>query len=110
MTDLGRTARLDVLVEGYARLPNVAGTVSLVLGILFLAATVFTYVLSLTDLVDPPNWVRAAGLVWLPIGFVGTPIAYALARTGPGRDRGRVGLVAGLVGLLAFVLLVLAVG
>jgi glyoxylase-like metal-dependent hydrolase (beta-lactamase superfamily II) len=30
MTDLGRTARLDVLVEGYARLPNVAGTVSLV--------------------------------------------------------------------------------
>jgi glyoxylase-like metal-dependent hydrolase (beta-lactamase superfamily II) len=30
MTDLGRTARLDVLVEGYARLPHVAGTVSLV--------------------------------------------------------------------------------
>jgi glyoxylase-like metal-dependent hydrolase (beta-lactamase superfamily II) len=30
MTALGRTARLDVLVEGYARLPNVAGTVSLV--------------------------------------------------------------------------------
>jgi glyoxylase-like metal-dependent hydrolase (beta-lactamase superfamily II) len=29
MTDLARTARLDVLVEGYARLPNVAGTVSL---------------------------------------------------------------------------------
>ena len=30
MSDLGRTARLDVLVEGYARLPHVAGTVSLV--------------------------------------------------------------------------------
>ena len=30
MTELARTARLDVLVEGYARLPNVAGTVSLV--------------------------------------------------------------------------------
>ena len=29
MTDLGRTARLDVLVEGYARMPHVAGTVSL---------------------------------------------------------------------------------
>lgn len=28
--DLGRTARLDVLFEGYARLPHVAGTVSLV--------------------------------------------------------------------------------
>ena len=29
MTDLARTARLDILVEGYARMPNVAGTVSL---------------------------------------------------------------------------------
>lgn len=29
-TPLGRTARLDVLFEGYARMPNVAGTVSLV--------------------------------------------------------------------------------
>jgi glyoxylase-like metal-dependent hydrolase (beta-lactamase superfamily II) len=32
MTDLNlaRTARLDILVEGYVRLPNVAGTVSLI--------------------------------------------------------------------------------
>lgn len=30
MPDLTRTARLDVLVEGYARMPHVAGTVSLV--------------------------------------------------------------------------------
>ena len=30
MTDLARTARLDVLVEGYVRPPHVAGTVSLV--------------------------------------------------------------------------------
>ena len=29
-TDLARTARVDVLLEGYARLPNVAGTVTLV--------------------------------------------------------------------------------
>ena len=28
--DLARTARLDVLFTGYARMPNVAGTVSLV--------------------------------------------------------------------------------
>jgi glyoxylase-like metal-dependent hydrolase (beta-lactamase superfamily II) len=28
--DLARTARVDVLVEGYARLPHVAGTVTLV--------------------------------------------------------------------------------
>ena len=30
MTDLARTARLDVLLEGYVRMPHVAGTVSLV--------------------------------------------------------------------------------
>lgn len=30
MTDLARTARLDVLVEGYVRPPHVAGTVSLI--------------------------------------------------------------------------------
>jgi glyoxylase-like metal-dependent hydrolase (beta-lactamase superfamily II) len=30
MTDLARTARLDVLVEGYVRMPHVAGTVSLI--------------------------------------------------------------------------------
>ncbi len=30
MPELARTARLDVLVEGYVRLPNVAGTVSLI--------------------------------------------------------------------------------
>ncbi len=30
MTNLARTAQLDILVEGYARRPNVAGTVSLV--------------------------------------------------------------------------------
>jgi glyoxylase-like metal-dependent hydrolase (beta-lactamase superfamily II) len=30
VTDLSRTARVDVLVEGYARSPHVAGTVSLV--------------------------------------------------------------------------------
>lgn len=30
MTDLARTARLDVLVEGYVRMPHVVGTVTLI--------------------------------------------------------------------------------
>ena len=57
-----------------------AGTVTIVLGALALAATAFTYVLSLSDAFNPPDWVRAAGLVWLPIGFFGSPIAYTIAR------------------------------
>lgn len=87
-----------------------AGSITLALAILFVAATAFTYLLSLSDAFNPPHWVRVVGLVWLPIGFFGTPIAYALARIGPGRKRGRVGLMVALVGLVTFVVLLLAAG
>lgn len=87
-----------------------AGTLTLVLGVLALAATLFTYVLSLSDLVNPPHWVRVMGLVWLPIGFFGTPIAYTIARKGPGRHRAVVGLAIASVGLLSFVALLFIAG
>ncbi|HET8960168.1 hypothetical protein [Nocardioides sp.] len=87
-----------------------AGTVTLVLGVLFAAAVAFTFVLSLSDAVNPPNWVRAMGLVWLPIGLVGTPAAYAVARTGQGRHQARIGVLIAVVGLAAFVALVVAIG
>lgn len=87
-----------------------AGTLTLVLGVLFAAAVGFTYVLSLSDLVNPPTWVRAIGLVWLPIGLAGTPIGYALARTGEGRGRGRVGVAVALIAAAAFIALVIALG
>ncbi len=86
-----------------------AGTVAVVFGVVFVLATAFTYVLSLSDSFNPPNWVRVIGLMWLPIAFAGTPIAYAIARTGAGRSRGRVGLLIGLIGALAFVALLVAV-
>lgn len=87
-----------------------AGTLTLVLGILFSAAVALTYVLSLSDGFNPPNWVRAIGLVWLPIGFGGTPIAYAVARHGQGRDQARLGVLIALGGLVALVALVVAIG
>jgi hypothetical protein len=87
-----------------------AGTMTVVLALLFLLATAFAYVLSLSEDVNPANWVRALGLVWLPIGFFGAPIAYSLARTGPGRHRGRVGLTILLVGVVAFVVLQFTAG
>lgn len=87
-----------------------AGTVTLVLGILFSAAVGFTYVLSLSDGVNPPDWVRAIGLVWLPVGFGGVPLGYFIARTGEGRRRAGLGVLIGLVGLVAFVALVVAIG
>lgn len=94
-----------------------AGTLTVVLGLLFVISTVFTFVLSVGDLydavlgeADPPNWLRGIALAGLPLGFFGTPIAYALARRGPGQDRARVGLGLMLVGLAAFVALEFAMG
>lgn len=94
-----------------------SGTVALSLGMLMVVSTIFTFVLSIDVLydavlgdLDPPNWLRALALAGLPLGFFGTPIAYVLARKGPGRDRARVGLGLMLVGLAAFVALQFAMG
>jgi hypothetical protein len=87
-----------------------SGAIALVLGVLFLAATVFAFVLSLSDSFNPPNWVRVLGLVWIPIGLFGTPVAYALARRGPGSQLGALGLAIAAVGLLAFVVLLIIAG
>lgn len=87
-----------------------AGTVTLVLGLLFSASVAATYVLSLSDVVDPPNWVRAIALAGLPLGLAGVPIAYSFARRTASRDRALVGLGVALVGLVAFVALVVALG
>jgi hypothetical protein len=95
---------------GTGRSSDTAGNVALVLGVLFSTSVAITYVLSLSDVVDPPDWIRAIALAWLPIGLGGVPISYAFARTGPGRDRARIGLGVALVGLVAFVALVVALG
>lgn len=87
-----------------------AGSVTLALGILFTAAVAFTYVLSLSNAFNPPDWVRVTLLMWLPIGFGGVPLGYHIAHTGEGRDRGRLGVLIGLVGLVAFAALVIAIG
>lgn len=94
-----------------------AGTLALALGMLMVISTAFTFILSVDALydpvlgdTDPPNWVRALALAGLPLGFFGTPIAYAIARNGPGRDRGRIGIALMLVGLAAFVALLFAMG
>lgn len=89
---------------------GLAGTITLALGILFTAAVAFAFPLSLSDAFNPPDWVRVVGLVWLPVGLGGVPIGYAFARTGPGRDRARLGVVIALVGLVAFTALVISFG
>lgn len=87
-----------------------AGSLALVLGLMALAATAFTWVLSLSDDVNPPNGIRVAGLVWLPIGFFGAPLAFMAARRGPGRRHGLLGLATAGLGLVAFVVLLFVAG
>lgn len=95
---------------GAAHSSDTAGTMTLVLGVLFSLSVVLAYVLSLSDVVDPPNWARAIALSGLPVGLGGVPVAYAFARRGAGRDRARLGVAVALMGLVAFVALVVALG
>ncbi|RAX49080.1 hypothetical protein DQ353_12205 [Arthrobacter sp. AQ5-05] len=87
-----------------------AGILAVVLGALALAATAFTYVLSLSEGFNPPGWVRATGLAWLPIGFFGTAFAYMAARKGTGRRSGTLGLILAGAGIVAFVVLLIIAG
>jgi hypothetical protein len=81
----------------------VAGTLCIVVGTMFLRSTAWTYMLSLSETMDLPNWARALGHIELPIGFFGIPLASTVARRGPGRFRGRIGLGLATVALVAFV-------
>jgi hypothetical protein len=87
-----------------------AGSAALLLGTLCTFAVAFTYVLSLSDAFNPANWIRVVGLVWIPLAFAGVPIAYALAREGAGRGRGRLGVLLTVASLAALVALVIALG
>ncbi len=87
-----------------------AGTVTLVLGTLFTLAVAYAYALSLGGGLDAPDWARVLGLVWLPVGIAGVPIGYFWSRGAAHQGRAELGLVVALVGALAFVVLVVALG
>lgn len=87
-----------------------AGLATVVFAALFAAATAYTFALSLSESFNPPNWLRVLGLVWLPIGLAGAAVSYTVARTGPGRTAGRLGLLVLLLSVVAFVVLLFAKG
>ena len=66
--------------------------------------------MSLTEVIDAPNWLRALMLAGIPLGFFGVPLSFAVARTGVGRRRGLIGVWLAVVSLAAFVALLLAMG
>lgn len=87
-----------------------AGTIALVLGILFVISTALVFLMSLTDVIDGPNWLRALMSAGMPLGLLGVPLAYFVARTGNGCNRGRVGLALVGIALVPFVVLLFVMG
>ncbi|GAA1929744.1 hypothetical protein [Nocardioides marmoribigeumensis] len=84
-----------------------AGTLTLVLGALFVVATGFAYLVSLSADVNPPDWVRVVGLLGVPLGFFGTPVAFVAARH---EARARAGLALFAAALVALVVLLVVAG
>lgn len=92
--------------------PAPLGLVTLVLGVAALASTGFLWLLSTTDVVDPANWVRAVGLLGIPVGMVGSFVVgmTAGAKRGRGRTLAFAGMALAAVALVLFVILMWTAG
>ena len=87
-----------------------SGLLSIAFGVLALVGLGWTWVLSVSEVVDPPNWIRIPGILLLPAGLIAA-VAFGLqARQGTGRERGLVGLVLAAASVLVFVVLLTVVG
>lgn len=69
-----------------------AGIWSAVLGALGLAALAWVWVVGQPG-IDPPHWARVAGMIWLPVGVIGAPLAGAVGLRGPARTWAVTGIV-----------------
>ena len=85
------------------------GRWSAAFGLAGAAAFVWLWLLSATPL-DPPNWVRILGLVFLPIGVVGALFTGIPAVRGAGRPAALVGLIAAALTVIAFIVILNVLG
>ena len=90
------------------RSENPAGALSAILGVVGFAALVWAWLLTTT--IDPPTWVRAPGLVLLPIGSLGSLGVGVIGLLTPPRRWAAVGLTLGTLTLLGLLLLQLRYG
>jgi hypothetical protein len=82
---------------------NPAGALSAALGAIGFAALVWAWLLTTT--LDPPTWVRAPGLVLLPIGSLGSLAAGVVGLLTTPRRWAEVGLALGVLTLVGLVVL-----
>ncbi|MEV1131606.1 hypothetical protein [Agromyces sp. NPDC049794] len=85
------------------------GVLSVVFGLVALAAFGWLWALSATPL-DPPNWVRILGIAFLPIGIIGGVITGISGLRGAGRGWAIAGLVVVGLTIVAFIVLITALG
>lgn len=87
---------------------NPAGVLSAILGAVGFAALVWAWLLTTT--IDPPVWVRAPGLVLLPIGSLGSLGVGVIGLLSPPRRWAAVGLTLGVLTLVGLLVLQLRYG
>jgi hypothetical protein len=87
-----------------------AGGASVVLGVVGLVGLAVTWVLSTTDVVDPPNAVRIPFILLLPVGLFGALLAGLLGLRGGRRPLALTGLALSAATLAAFVVLLNVAG
>ena len=85
--------------------PASIGVMSAVLGLIGLAGFAWTWVLTAGS-VDPPEWLRIAGVWLMPIGIIGALVTGIMAVRGPGRAWAITGIVLAGAAVLGFVLLI----
>ena len=87
-----------------------SGLVSIVCGVVAVLALLWTWVLSVSDVLDPPDWVRIPGILLMPMALVVGGAAALQARQGTGRRRATVGLGLLALTVLGFIVLLNVAG
>lgn len=90
------------------RTDNTIGTMAAILGAVGLAALVWAWLVSTS--LDPPAWVRAPGLLLLPVGMIGSLACGSVGMLNTPRRWAATGLGLGVVTVVGFVVLMLADG
>ena len=88
-----------------ARAPRWVGVSAAVMGVIGLAGFAWTWVLSATPL-DPPEWLRIAGVWLMPVGILWALIAGIAGLRGAGRPWAVAGVVMAVIAIGAFVALI----
>ena len=83
---------------------------SVAFGAVAMAALLWITALSLLADFNPPDWIRVAGSMLLPVGLAGSVATGLAARRGPDRALALTGLVLSALAVAGFVVLMFTAG